>query len=223
MSRQPTIFLVDPDGSTRDAITKLAGLMNLPCEAFETGQEFFAAFDPARPGCVVMELKVPGMNGLQIQQRLRDSESILPVVFICSRPSVSIAVHAMRCGAVHVLEKPVRESELCSAIQEAIQWDEQRRQARLLQWEVKQLVGRLSEREKAMLEMIAGGLGKSVIAGELGVSVRTVEHYRTQLMRKLQANSLTDLMLFASNRLEGHSPWCGESGFSRLTGSAQFN
>ncbi len=109
MSRQPTLFLIDPDGPTREAITKLAGLMNLPCEAFETGQDFFAAFDPERPGCVVMEIKVPGMNGLQIQQRLGDFESNPPVIFINARPSVSIAVHAMRCGAACVGKTGPRE------------------------------------------------------------------------------------------------------------------
>ncbi len=122
-----------------------------------------------------------------------------------------------------MLEKPVRENDLWNAVQEAIQLDEQRRQARLLQLEVNQLVGRLTEKEKAVLEMIADGLAKSAIADELGVSVRTVEHYRMQLMRKLRANSLTDLMMFASNRMRGHSPLWGESGFSRLTGSSQFN
>jgi two-component system, LuxR family, response regulator FixJ len=223
MSRLPTVFLVDPDGLSRDAITKLAGLMNLDCEAFETGQEFVAAFDPTRPGCLVTEIKVPGMNGLQIQQRLRDLGSTLPVIFISSGPSVSIAVNAMRSGALHFLEKPVRENDLWNAIQEALQLDEWRRQVMLLKSEVDQLVAMLTEKEQTVLEMIADGLAKSAIASELGVSVRTVEHYRTQLMRKLQTNSLADLMQFASNRIHGHPPLRGESGFSRLIGSDQFN
>jgi FixJ family two-component response regulator len=223
MSRQPTVFLVDPDRPTGNAIMRLAGLMNLHYEAFETGQEFFAAFDPTRPGCVVMEIKVPGMNGLQIQERLRDLGSTLPVIFISSAPSVSIAVHAMRSGALHFLEKPVRENDLWNAIQEALQLDEQRRQVMLLKTEVDQLVGMLTEKEQAVLEMIADGLAKSAIACELGVTVRTVEHYRTQLMRKLQTNSLAELMQFASNRMRGNPISGGESCFSRLYGSNQFN
>jgi two-component system response regulator FixJ len=223
MSRQPTVFLVDPDGPTRAAITKLAALMNLHCEAFDAGQEFIAVVDPARPGCVVMEIKLPGMHGLQIQQRLRDLGSTLPVIFISSRPSVSIAVQAMRSGALHFLEKPVCENDLWNTMRQAMQLDEQRRQVTLLKWEVDQLVGMLTETEQAALKMIADGWAESAIASELGVSVRTVEYYRTQLMRKLQTNSLADLMLFASNRMHAHPPLAGEFDFSRLTGSNQFN
>ena len=127
MSRQPTVFLVNPDELTRDAVKKLTNLMDLQCEAFMSGQDFLAALDPTRHGCVVMELKVPGINGLQIQQRLRELGSTLPLIFISSRPSVSIAVHAMRSGALHFLEKPVRENELWNIIQEALHIDEQRR------------------------------------------------------------------------------------------------
>jgi FixJ family two-component response regulator len=219
MTGQPTVFLVDPDGPTRDAITRLAGLMNLQCEAFASGDDFLAAFDPARPCCVVMEIKVPGMNGLQIQKRLRESGIAMPIIFISSGPSVSIAVHAMRSGALHFLEKPVRENDLWNAIQEAMQLDEQRRQARLLRMETDERVGSLTEKEHAVLEMIADGLTKHGIASELGVSVRTVEHHRTQLMRKLQTNSLAGLMQFALTRKHGHPQASSESSNSRLSGS----
>src|SRR6266567_1584161 len=181
MKRQPTVFLVDPDGLTRDAVKSLTNLMDLHCEAFGSGQEFLDALDPDRPGCVVMEIKVPGINGLQIQQRLRETGVIFPVIFISAGPSVSIAVHAMRAGALHFLEKPVRENDLWSAIQEAIQLDQRRRQVKLQQQEVDERVGTLTEKEQAVLEMIAEGLAKHSIADELGVSVRTIEHHRTQL------------------------------------------
>ena len=161
MSRQPTVFLVDPDGPTRDAIKKLTSLMDLHCEAFVTGQEFLADFDQTHPGCVLMEIKVPGINGLQIQLRLRELGITLPVIFISSGPSVSIAVHAMRSGALHFLEKPVRENDLWNIIQEAMQLDDQRRQARLLQLEVDERAGSLTEKEHAVLEMIADGHGQT--------------------------------------------------------------
>jgi two-component system, LuxR family, response regulator FixJ len=222
MNRQPTVFLVDPDGPTRDAIANLAGLMNLHCEAFVSGEEFFAAFDPARPCCVVMEIKVPGMNGLQIQKRLRESGIAMPIIFISSGPSVSIAVHAMRAGALHFLEKPVRENDLWNAIQEALQLDEQRRKARLLRKDADQRAGMLTEKEQAVLEMIADGLAKQAIAGELGVSVRTVEHHRTQLMRKLQTNSMAGLMQFALARKHGN-PLSGSGGEASNTRLSSFN
>jgi FixJ family two-component response regulator len=219
MNRQPTVFLVDPDGPTRDAIAKLAGLMNLQCEAFISSAEFFTAFDPERPCCIVMEIKVPGMNGLQIQKRLRESGIAMPIIFISSEPSVSIAVHAMRAGALHFLEKPVRENDLWNAIQEALQLDEQRRQARLLKMDVDERAGLLTEKEQGVLEMIADGRDKHSIARDLGISVRTVEHHRTQLMRKLKTNSVAGLMQFALARKHGNPPSGDESRISRLTGS----
>lgn len=216
-NRQPTVFLIDPDSSTRDAITQLTSLMNLQCEAFASGQEFFAAFDPARPSCVVMEIKVPGMNGLQIQQRLRDAGISMPIIFISAGRSVSIAVHAMRAGALHFLEKPVRETDLWNAIQEALQLDEQRRQAMLLRMDMERRVDTLTEKEQAVLERIADGLAKRAIAIELGVSVRTIEHHRTQLMRKLHTNSLAGLMQFALTRKHGDSQPDRHPRFSRLS------
>jgi two-component system, LuxR family, response regulator FixJ len=218
MNRQPTVFLVDPDGLTRDAVKKLTNQMDLRCEAFGSGQEFLDALDPDQPGCVVLEIKVPGINGLQIQQRLREAGVMFPVIFISAGPSVSIAVHAMRAGALHFLEKPVRENDLWNAVQEAVQLDQRRRQAQLQQQEVEERVGTLTEKEQAVLEMIAEGLAKHSIAIELGVSVRTIEHHRTQLMRKLQTSSLTGLMQFALSRKNGHSPTDGTSSV-RLTGS----
>jgi FixJ family two-component response regulator len=217
MNRQPTVYLVDPDGTTQDAIRKLTNLMELPCQVFESGQQFLDALDPAEPGCIVMEVKVPGINGLQIQQRLRELEITLPVIFISASPSVSIAVHAMRAGALHFIEKPVRENALWSVLQDAIQLDEQRRHARQLQENADARIGTLTEREQAVLELIADGLAKDSIATELGVSVRTVEHHRTQLMRKLQTNSMAALMQFALSRKNGHSPADGQTGFRVAT------
>jgi two-component system response regulator FixJ len=218
MNRHPTVCLIDPDEAIRDSIKNLTNLMALDCLAFGSGQEFLDAFDPGRPGCLVMELRVPGVNGLQIQQWLRESGASLPVVFISAAPSVSLAVHAMRAGAVHFLEKPVRENDLWNVIQESIELDQQRRQAQGLQQELSDRIGTLTEKEQAVLELIADGLPKHAIAGELRVSVRTVEHHRTQLMRKLRTNSLAGLMQFAFSRRNGHAPLDRTANY-RLVGS----
>jgi FixJ family two-component response regulator len=218
MKYQPTVFLVDPDGPTRDALNRLTDLMELNCQAFDSAQQFLDALDPAEPGCIVMEIKVPGLNGLQIQQRLRETAVTLPVIFITTAPSVSIAVHAMRAGALHFLEKPIRENDLWAVIQEAIQLDQQRRHAKRLREEAEERVGTLTEKEQAVLEMIAEGRAKHSIASELGVSIRTIEHHRTQLMRKLQTNSLAGLMQFALSQKNGHLPSDGLSNH-RLTGT----
>jgi two-component system response regulator FixJ len=211
MNLQPTVYLVDPDGPTRKDIEKQTNLMGFRCKAFASGDEFLAAFDPTEGGCIVLELRVPGLNGLQIQQQLRESGATMPVVFISAGPSVSIAVHAMRAGALHFLEKPVRENDLWAAIQEAVQIDHRRRQAKLKQDEVDERLRGLSEKEQAVLEMMGAGLAKHVIANELGVSVRTIEHHRTQLMRKLNTNSLAGLLQFALSRSNGAAPRNGRS------------
>lgn len=199
-NRQPTVFLVDPDLSALDAVSKVANMMNMRCRAFASGEDFLAALDPHEPGCIVLEIKVPGINGLQIQQRLRQEGTLLPIIFTSSAPSVSIAVHAMRNGALHFLEKPLRENDLWSVVQEAVLLDQRRRQVQRERAAVDARVGALTEKELAVLEMIAEGLAKRVIASELGVSVRTVEHHRTQLMRKLQTNSVAGLLQFALSR-----------------------
>jgi FixJ family two-component response regulator len=217
MTRQPTVFLVDPDGATREGIKRISSMMDVNFQTFATGQEFLAAFDPDVPGCAVLEIKIPGINGLQIQQRLRDSGVTLPVIFVSAAPSVSIAVHAMRAGALHFLEKPVRENDLWSALQEAIQLDQKRREAQLAHREVNQRIGNLSEKEQTVLELIGDGWAKQAIARELGVSVRTVEHYRTQLMRKLATNSLTGLMQLALSHRNHTAPTNGSGNF-RLVG-----
>lgn len=200
MNHQPTVFLVDPDLSTRDAVSKVANLMNMRFRPFVSGEDFLDALDLHEPGCVVLEIKVPGINGLQIQQRLRQDRILLPIIFISSAPSVSIAIHAMRNGALHFLEKPIRENDLWSIVQEAVLLDQRRRQVQSERAAVEARIGALTEKELAVLEMIAEGLAKRVIASELGVSVRTVEHHRTQLMRKLQTNSVAGLLQFALSR-----------------------
>jgi two-component system response regulator FixJ len=204
LNTQPTVFVIDPDGPTRAAVRELASTMDLQCQEYVSGQEFLEVFDPSRAGCAVLEVKVPGITGLQIQEALVRRGATLPVVFLSARPSVSIAVHAMRAGALHFFEKPFREHDLWIAIQEAVQLDEQRRAARLRAGELEERLGTLTEKEYAVLEMIAQGKNKRAIATELGVSVRTIEHHRTQLMRKLKTNSLAGLLHVAMSLGNGH-------------------
>ena len=206
MNLPPTVFLVDPDGPTRDTIEKLTNLIGLHCKAFASGQEFLTAFDPTEGGCIVMGIRVPGINGLQIQQRLRESGAPMPIIFITAGQACRL--RSTRCGpGLAIPRKAGPRKRSLDAIHEAVQIDDQRRQVRLKQDEVNGPLRSLTEKEQAVLEMIADGLAKHVIATELGVSVRTVEHHRTQLMRKLQTNSLAGLMQFAlSRRMANRSP-----------------
>src|SRR5579862_6606564 len=120
MSNLPTLFVVDPDEAIQDSLRNLAGIMNLNCETYALGQDFLDAYDPSRSGCLILEIKVPGVNGLQIQQILAKRRATLPLIFLCNHSSVAIAVHAMRSGAFQFFEKPCRDDDLWRAVQEAI-------------------------------------------------------------------------------------------------------
>ena len=178
MNSSPTIFVVDPDEAIQDSVRNLAGMMNLNCEAYALGQEFLDAHDPSRSGCLILEIKVPGVNGLQIQQILAMRRATLPLIFLCNQSSVAIAVHAMRSGAFQFFEKPCRDDDLWCAVQGAIQLDEQRRQARRREEEIEKGLAKLTDKERLVLEMIAEGKTKRAMAADLGVSVRTIEYYR---------------------------------------------
>jgi FixJ family two-component response regulator len=205
MKNEPTVFLVDADGATRDAVRNLAYTMNLPCEAYSTGQDFLDAYAPSRPGCVVLEVRIPEVNGLEIQERLAAQGSVIPVVFLTTQATVSIAVRAMRAGAVHFLEKPFREHELWDTIQEAIVLDAKRRRAVAEQEQVDDQLAKLTAKERQVLEMIAAGSSKEAIASEAGVSVRTIELHRNRVIKKLGFRCLTELVLFATTACNGHA------------------
>ena len=194
---EPTVFVVDPDPATRETVHSVASGLHLPCESFADGLDFVNSFEPHRPGCLLLELRIPGMSGLMIQERLARSSAILPLIFLARSPSVSVAIHVMRAGALHFFEKPLHEHELWSVIQEAVQIDQERRQSRSETESIQMQLGRLSEIEIAVLELLATGKNKRAIAEELDKSVRTVDHHRTQLMRKLKMNSTEALLCFA--------------------------
>ena len=196
MNTSPTIFVVDPDEATRDSLRNLAGMMNLHCEAYALGHDFLDAYSgaPERSGCLLLEIKVPGINGLQIQQILLKRRATLPLIFHCAQSSVAIAVHAMRSGAFQFFEKPCREDDLWRAVQEAIQLDEQRRQIKLREDEVECSLAALTEKERFVLEMIAEGKTKLAMSAELGVSIRTIEYYRAQLVKKLRSSTQAGLL-----------------------------
>jgi two-component system response regulator FixJ len=171
--------------------------MNLRCEAFASGQAFFKRFVPSQHGCLILEVRIPDINGLEIQSRLAASGAVIPLVFLVEQGSISLAVRAMRAGAVHFLEKPSREHELWDAIEEALFLDRQRRVARLHQKRIKAQTDRLTEREHRVLERFAKGMPKKQIAAELGICARTVEIRFREIMKKLSISSRTELMRFA--------------------------
>ena len=206
MNSTPTVFVVDPDVSSRDVVRELVCTMNLLCEEFGSGQEFLDAYTATQPGCVVLEVKIPDVNGLEIQERLNSSGAAIPVVFLAARATLSIAVQAMRSGALHFLEKPLREYELWDTVQEAIRFDRERREARAQHGGMEQSLKRLTPKERKVLAMIAQGKPKREMASELGVCVRTVELRRSKLMEKIKVATQAELLRFALTASSGPSP-----------------
>lgn len=205
MRNKPTVFVVDADGIVRDSVSSLAQTMNLQCETYASGREFLDNYDPDRPGCLVLEIRIPDINGVQIQERLSREGSLLPIIFLTNHSTVSIAVRALRSGAIHVIEKPFREHELWDAIHEAIELNLKQRELERQRRELEARVAQLSAKDQAILKMIARGESKERMAAELRVCVRTVELRRTQLMRKLGLQAPVELIQFALAASNGHA------------------
>ena len=189
-----TIFLIDDDVSVREGLTALIESVGLAVQAFGSAQEFLVAKPAEAKGCVVLDVNMPGMNGLDLQRELNAAGIPLPVIFLTGHGDIPMTVHALKAGAVHFLTKPVREDELMGAIRQALEAD---RKARLERAEIGKLCERLhslSPRERqVMLLVVAGRLNKQ-IAHELGTSERTIKLHRGQVMRKMCADSLADLV-----------------------------
>lgn len=192
-----TVFVVDPSPVTGDVVNGILEGSNLRCETFRAGRDFLASFDDSRPGCLVLELRIPDMSGLQLQHRLIARGCGLPLVFVTDDTNVSTAVELMRGGAVHVLEKPARPIELLSAIQEAIDLDQHRRSVNNRRARLRSLTESLTTKEREVLELISRGKSIKAIAAELDLSVRAIELRRNSLMKKLEAESSCELMRFS--------------------------
>ncbi len=205
MEMEPTVFVVDADGPSCDAVCELARMMSLQSERFASGEEFLEAYDNARPGCVVLDVKVPGINGLQVQQQLSEMADPPPVVFVSGHCEIYVAVRAMKAGAVSFLEKPFREHELWDAIQEAVALDRQQRAERAKHRALDHYIGVLTFKEHLVLELLSEGKSNRTIARELGISVRTVENRRAKLMKKLGIKSPTELLHLAILVSDGSS------------------
>ena len=192
--REATIFVIDADAEACEMIRGVARTMNVGCEVYGSVQAFMDAYRSSRPGCLVSELRIPGMSGLHLQQRLREQYPRLPIVFLASSADVSMAVETIRMGAIHFLQKPARTHELWVALQEALQVDRQRREADAWREEFNRRLADLTPKEKEVLKLLGQGQSNRDIAAAMGVGVRTVEVRRASLIRKLGVASLKELV-----------------------------
>jgi FixJ family two-component response regulator len=195
--RDCTVFILDPDPDVRSALRNLISTMNLPCQEFANGRSFLAACTDSSPACLVTEVKIPDMSGLQIQRRLAGLVRPLPIIFLSAHSDVSLAVELMRGGAVHYLLKPVRAADFLSAIQEALARGYARWRAAQRRQRVREGIARLSGKERDILQMIGEGKDSRTMAKHLGVSLRAVQLRRASVMKELRLTTPTALLHFA--------------------------
>jgi FixJ family two-component response regulator len=193
----PTVFIVDDDRSMRQAVQDLVESVGLRVESFATGQEFLSRQLTSDPSCLVLDVRLPQMSGLDFQRRLTEIGMQIPIIFITAHGDVPMSVRALKSGAVEFLTKPFRDQDLLDAIQQALQRD---RAAREQLAEVHELHGRyqaLTAREREVMGLVVSGMLNKQIASEIGASEATVKIHRGNAMQKMQAGSLIELVRMA--------------------------
>ena len=191
---RPSIFVVDDDSAVRDSLKLLLRSVGQAVETFGSGQEFLDGYNDDRAGCLVLDIRMPGMSGLELQQKLNERHSILPIIFITGHGDVPMAVEAMQAGAVDFIQKPFRDQDLIDRINQALEKDNNNRAALGERNDIRRRLETLTPREREVLDLVVHGKANKVIAGDLKLSQRTVEIHRARVMEKMQASSLAHLV-----------------------------
>jgi FixJ family two-component response regulator len=190
----PIVLIVDDDPSMRRALTNLFQSVGLKVEAFSSAAEIMEAKPPAVPSCLVLDIRLPGSSGLDLQADLAKANIHTPIIFITGHGDIPMTVRAMKSGAVDFLTKPVRDQDMLDAVQAAIERDRKRRDAEKSISGMRSRFEALTTRERDVLALVASGLMNKQVAAELGLAEITVKIYRGQIMRKMGAKSLADLV-----------------------------
>jgi FixJ family two-component response regulator len=197
MDMEPTVFIVDDDRAVRSALGLLIDTVHLGTEAYDSAEAFLEAIDPDRPGCLVLDIRMSGMSGINLQVTLASRGITLPIIFLTGHGSVPMSVQALRGGAIDFIEKPFDEDLLLERIHEAIRLDRSNRAAMTRQKNADLILGLLTPRELEVMKMVVAGKANKVIATDLRLSPRTVETHRWRIMEKTGAHSLADLIELA--------------------------
>jgi two-component system response regulator FixJ len=190
----PTVFVVDDDEGVRNSLRFLLKSVGLATRALASASEFLEAYKPNQPGCLVLDVRMPGMSGIELQQQLNMRGAVIPVIFITGHGDVPMAVEAMQQGAFDFLQKPFRDQDLIDRIQRALERDSRSRAALAQHVKIRERLESLTPREREVMVLMARGKANKVMAAELGVSQRTVEIHRARVMEKSGAASLAQLV-----------------------------
>ena len=193
-ARSPTAFVVDDDEAVRSSLRMLLKSLGIPAVTHGSAAEFLAEYDLEQPGCLILDVRMPGISGLELQDELNRRGAIIPVIFITGHGDVPMAVEAMQHGAVDFLQKPFSDKDLSDRVQRALSADLRNRAQLGEKDQIRARMAMLTPRERQVLALVTLGKANKAIAGDLGVSQRTVEIHRAHLMEKMGAASLAHLV-----------------------------
>ena len=197
---EPTVFIVDDDEAVRDSIQELVSSVGLNAEVYASAHQYLETFDPARPGCLVLDVRMARMSGRALQARLNEMHARIPIVFISGHGDIPMAVKAIKAGAVDFIQKPYHDQQLLDSINEALRRDAAARRHSPDRDEFEARLRLLTDREREVMERVAQGLSSKAIAQQLDISPRTVEVHRSHLLDKLAVGSLAELIQLVGAR-----------------------
>jgi FixJ family two-component response regulator len=197
MNAQPTVFIVDDDPAMRDSLGFLIGSVGRRVETYASAEDFLEAYDKERPGCIVLDVRMPGLSGLELMEKLNEDRFAPPVVLITGHGDIPMAVRALKAGAFDFIEKPFSDQVLLERIQQALQKDTQERASEQDRSDIERRSDRLTARETQVFELVVAGKPNKVVATDLGLSQKTVEVHRAHVMEKMRAESFADLVKMA--------------------------
>ena len=200
LNEEATIFVVDDDPAVLRSLATLVKVVFPRVKMYASAVEFLDAYQPGEPGCLVLDVAMPGMSGLELHRKLIEKKYDLPVVFVTGHANVQMAVGAMQTGAVNFLEKPFREQELWDSIRKALETDQFNRRRKARRRRIEKRIAQLTPAERQVLDLVLDGKSNREMAAELDLSIRTIEDRRAKMMKKMRAGSVVELIQLAMTR-----------------------